>query len=180
MARLSEADISRTTRPGKVPVRPTSRRLRLYAHEYPILIDALTRLIDEVPSRLPDITLLALFGSVARLEPRKDSDTDILALFDLRDEPNTREREDELAVGLFHAITATVYADERAWPRWGLTTVTGDAIGSGLDADLLSIIGREGVLLYQRPDASLPPLLEHLTPFSEWREHVQAAIDTHV
>src|SRR5437660_1630804 len=66
-------------------------------HEYPILVDALTRLVDEVELHLPALTLLALFGSVACVEPREDSDTDILALFDLRGVPNTREREDELA-----------------------------------------------------------------------------------
>lgn len=161
--------------------RPRPLRLsQLYAHEYPVFIDALTRLIEEVRFHHPDITLLALFGSVARLEPGANSDTDMLALFDVREALHPREREDELAIELFHVITATVYADEQTWPRWGISTVTGDALGRNLDIDLLSVIGEEGVLLYHRPYAPLPPLLERMKPFAEWREHVQAIIARHV
>jgi hypothetical protein len=137
-------------------------------------------LIDEVRFRLPQLTLLALFGSVARLEAGAHSDTDLLALFDVRGAANTREREDELAIELFHIITATIYADGEPWPRWGITTVTGDTLGNDLDADLLSVIGREGVLLYQRANAPLTAPLDHLIPFGEWREHVQAAIAKYV
>lgn len=179
MVRRFPPDVASTHRSGVR--RPRSMRLsQLYAHEYPVLMNALARLIDDVRLHLPTLTLLALFGSVARLNPKENSDTDILALFDVGKASNTRQREDELAKELFHAITATVYADEQIWPRWGITTVTGDALGHSLDLDLLSVIGREGIMLYYRAGAPLPPLLEHLTPFGEWREHVQAVIAAHV
>ncbi len=179
MARHSGASASHAMYDRKEPARLASRRLQMYAHEYPILIEAFIRLIDEVAFRLPQLTLLALFGSVARLEAGAYSDTDLLALFDVRGATNTREREDELALELFHIITATIYADGKPWPRWGLTTVTGDALGNNLDADLVSVIGREGVLLYRRADAPLAAPLDHLTPFGEWREHVQAVVAAH-
>lgn len=178
MARLSGA--SHALHDRKEPTRSASRRLQIYAREYPILIEAFIRLIDEVRLHLPHLTLLALFGSVARLEAGAHSDTDLLALFDVRGATNTREREDELALELFHIITATIYADGKPWPRWGITTVTGHAQENDLDADLVSVIGREGVLLYQRTDAPLAAPLDHLTPFGEWREHVQAVIAKHV
>ena len=58
----------------------TQKRAQLYLREYPRLLQKLRKFVELVQTLDPNVTLLALFGSTARLEPRELSDSDLLML----------------------------------------------------------------------------------------------------
>jgi predicted nucleotidyltransferase len=56
------------------------KRARLYLREYPYLLRQIRRLVELVRAQDPNVALLVLFGSTARLEPGPYSDSDLLIL----------------------------------------------------------------------------------------------------
>ena len=139
--------------------------------EYPRLIATLTRLVEQVrrDETLP-VSLLALFGSTARLEAGPESDADLLVLLRGEQGPEEsaacttewlhliRDAEDQTAGGVY---------------RWPIYPILGDASARDLDPDFLAEVGRGGVLLYRRDDAPRPPVLAGLQPFAAWVARVE-------
>lgn len=152
----------------------------LYIREYPRLMDTLSRVRDRVErdTHLP-VTLIAIFGSIARVTPHEQSDTDLLIL--LAGASNTAtlsEYTGSLVRAIMQAEDETV--DEHY--RWHIIPVLGDATASDLDPDFVETIGREGVLLYLAPGAIPPAPLRHLEPFDHWTARVRerlAALSAH-
>lgn len=153
------------------------RRDSLYGRQYPIIMSVLARLAEQIPQYHSEVTLAALFGSVARMAPHVDSDTDLIALLDPSDALESDRRVSELSILVSRTIRRVVFREGHPRPEWGITMISGNADASDLDPDLLAVIGREGVLLYRRDDASVPPELERLTPFTFWKERVQQMLD---
>lgn len=55
----------------------------LFLEEYPRLVDTLARVrASLLRVQIPSRTVMALFGSVARMTPTYDSDADVLVLFE--------------------------------------------------------------------------------------------------
>ena len=143
----------------------------LYQREYPRLIDTLARITVRVRrmDALP-ITLMVLFGSIARLAPHQYSDTDVLTLIaGTCDQEQLDAHMTALVRIIRQAEDETV--DEHC--RWHIIPVLGDATATDLDPDFVATIGHEGVLLYQAPGAGIPEPLRRLEPFDQWTERVR-------
>ena len=147
------------------------KRVHLYLREYPRLIRELNQLIELAPEH-PNITLIALFGSTARLEPRAISDTDLLMLVHDLHPPDE--------VGKTSSITRLLVKAQDApygeWCQWGFSAVDDDAQASHLDEDFVRIVGEDGVLLYQQAGVPIPPALAKLTPYAVWLQRVAALL----
>jgi predicted nucleotidyltransferase len=150
----------------------------MYAEQLPAVVRVLRAIAETLPTADERIVLVALFGSVARLSPHTASDTDVLVLLDVLGGAATREQvETALAHEWFALVRECSHRANGALLDWGVSTVTGDAEASDLDDDFVSIVGREGVLLYLRPGMEPPAALAHLTPFAVWAERVSALLD---
>jgi len=148
------------------------KRAHLYLRQYPRLIRQINRLVELVQREDPNVALLALFGSTARLEPRAISDADVLVL--LHDSRSLHE------VGktakILRLLGIAEDAPQQEWCDWSFSMIDGNAQASDLDEDFVSIVGQDGVLLYQQAGASLPPALAALTPYAVWLERVQTLL----
>jgi predicted nucleotidyltransferase len=142
----------------------------LYAREYPRLITTLERIAERTSIRddLP-INLLALFGSVARLTPHVYSDTDLLVLF--HDNPG-RDAFNHYTLETIRIIRRAEDETVDEQYRWPIMPIPGDERASDLDPDFVATVGREGVLLYQRPGAYIPDALAQLETFDHWQRRV--------
>jgi predicted nucleotidyltransferase len=101
------------------PLERRGRRNQLYAHEYPIILNVLSRLAEQIAQHHPEVTLLALFGSVARMTPHADSDTDLLVLVDKSGAFEADRHLDELSTLLSRTIRHVVFRDGQQRPEWG-------------------------------------------------------------
>ncbi|MGH2514745.1 MAG: nucleotidyltransferase family protein [Ktedonobacterales bacterium] len=148
----------------------------LFTHEYPRLIETLRRIVTRAESsERAHISSLILFGSVARLTPHLNSDTDVLVLFTRvsdRAEWNSN-------------ITATLRiirgAEDETMDenyRWHIVPIPADAHASDLDPDFLENVARDSVLLYQRDGYTRPAPLQSLEPFADWQARVRRLLAT--
>jgi hypothetical protein len=143
----------------------------LYRRAYPALLCQ----IDELRARLgqdDNIGLVVLFGSTARLTPHRNSDADLLIL---AQQPERYYRHPPQA-GVALLVAAEQAAIEHGGWEWPFISVV-EQRASDLPPALLENIARDGVLLYQRQDAPLPPPLTRLLPYETWRMRVEALLE---
>ncbi len=148
------------------------KRAQLYLRQYPRLLRQLYRLVELVREQDPNVALLALFGSTARLEPHPYSDSDLLILLH---DARAIYKIGETAT-IVHLIGEAEEAPLEEWCEWTLSGVVGNAEGSDIEAEFLENIGAHGVLLYQQEGVALPPPLTGLLPFDAWLERVKALL----
>lgn len=147
-------------------------RGQLYLREYPLLLGQIERLVELVRRNDPNVALVALFGSTARLTPRRSSDADLLVLVhDTR--PFYPAVTGSQIAPILRLAQEAEDASEDGFCRWTFSLVPGDVAGKEIDEEFLENVAAHGVLLYRQEGASLPPLLEGLQPFSAWFERVQ-------
>jgi predicted nucleotidyltransferase len=152
----------------------SQKRAQLYLREYPLLLQKLKKLVELVQTLDPNVALLALFGSTARLEPREFSDIDLLILLH---EIQWLARDGRGKALFVHLLGETEYMPgEEIMCGWPFTGVVGNAEGSDIDPEFLENIGAHGVLLYQQEGVTPPPALQHLLPFDAWLGRVQALL----
>ncbi len=156
---------------GRMKNKASQKRAHLYVREYPRLLRQVRRLIELVPQD-PNVVLLALFGSTARLEPDPYSDSDLLILLH---NPRELYALDKTA-RIVQLIGEAEEAPYEEWCDWPFSGMVGNAQGSDLDADFLANVAHDGVLLYQQEGMPLPPALAGLAPFDAWLERVQALL----
>jgi predicted nucleotidyltransferase len=143
--------------------------------EYPRLIATLRGLVEQVRrSETLPVSLMALFGSTARLEAGRNSDADLLVLLDEAQTPVDR---DTCTTELLHLIRRIEDQAGDGAHRWPIFPMLGDASASDLDPDFLAEVGRGGVLLYRRSDVRPPLPLEPLQPFDAWAARVEGLLD---
>ncbi len=147
-------------------------RARMYLREYPYLLRQIRRLVELVRAQDPNVALLVLFGSTARLEPGPYSDSDLLILLY---NPRVIYEPDKTAK-IIRLIGEAEEAPYEEWCDWPFSGMVSDAQGSDLDADFLENVGTHGVLLYQQAGATLPPALTRLQPFDVWLERVNGLL----
>lgn len=157
--------------------RNTVPRGQLYLEEYPRLIRQIRRLVELVRVGDPNVALLALFGSTARLTPRLFSDADLLVLVhDMRPfYPHTTGS--QIAPILHLVREAEDAAEEGDICRWPFSIVSGNTQGSDIDEEFLENVAAHGVLLYQQEGAAIPPVLKMLRPLAVWLEEVQVLLE---
>jgi predicted nucleotidyltransferase len=148
------------------------RRAQLYLREYPRLLRQIRKLVALVREQDPNVTLLALFGSTARLEPHAYSDGDLLVLLH---DPRVIYKIGETAK-IIHLIGEAEEAPYEEWCDWTFSGMVGNAEGSDIEPEFLENIGAHGVLLYQQEGVALPPALKGLLPFDAWLERVKALL----
>src|SRR5438105_3122672 len=112
-----------------------SRLTDLYLRYFPVFFAKTDKLIELIQADHPNFALVVLFGSVARGEPRRYSDADVLFLCHdqqvfFGDSGAPRPGVEALRLA---EESVGMYAYD--WPFSG---VTGDAPASDLDADFLS------------------------------------------
>jgi Nucleotidyltransferase domain len=167
-----------------------AQTLELYRRNYPPLLRTLERLAERARRDDPNIALLALFGSVARLEPHVDSDADVLILVDDPDRylaykpavPGAAEWGTPARPQGGALVVAVGDAGRRApWPdgggAWDLSVLLGDAHIVALANALRADLARDGVLLYRRATYDPPAPLHRLHPFDAWRARVRALLE---
>jgi hypothetical protein len=164
--------------------------VHLYRRNYPPLLRALERLAERARRDDPNIALLALFGSVARLEADAESDADVLILVDDPDRyleyrpagPGVAAW-DSAARPQGGALVVAVGDEGRRapWPdgggAWDLSVLLGDAQLTALADPLLADLARDGVLLYRRAGYIPPAPLERLQLLDEWQARVRALLE---
>ncbi len=149
------------------------KRAQLYLREYPRLLWQIRRLVELVQTLDPNVVLLALFGSTARLEPREWSDSDLLILLH---EIQWLARDGRGKALFVHLLGEVEDMPDEERSCWSFTGVVGNAQGSDIEPEFLENIGAHGVLLYQQEGASLPPALQNLLPLDVWLERVKALL----
>lgn len=151
----------------------TRSQRTLYRQAYSALlcqIDRLRALLqhDDI------IDLVVLFGSTARLTPHRNSDADLLIL---AGQPERfYQRMDHTQAGVALLVAAEQAAMEHGGWEWPFISLVEKQV-SDLPPALLANIAREGVLLYQRQEVSLPPPLTQLLPYATWRKRVEALLE---
>jgi len=148
------------------------KRAQLYLRQYPRLLRQIHRLVELVRDQDPNVALLALFGSTARLEPHPYSDSDLLILLH---DARVIYKIGETAT-VVHLIGEAEEAPYEEWCDWTFSGAAGNIDGSDLEAEFLENIGAHGVLLYQQEGVALPPALAGLLPFDTWLERVNALL----
>jgi predicted nucleotidyltransferase len=139
----------------------------LYTTEYPHLIDILQLFINKVQSDPQNqITLVALFGSTARLTAGQSSDADLLVLMI---QPNR-----ESTQNLVQMLRSSEDEISDMSNIWRIRPIIGKADASDLDPDFLDGVGRDGVLIYHRDGSPAPSELTHLRSLSNWTQDVEA------
>jgi predicted nucleotidyltransferase len=148
-----------------------------YLREYPRLLATLALIVERVRSQADaPITLLALFGSVARLTPHLQSDTDLIALFDRFEAADSLSRSTSALLRIIREAQDET-ADEHY--RWPIMPIPGVASGDDLDPDFLEGIAEDAVLLYHREGSPVPPQLARITPYEVWLERLGALLAAH-
>ncbi|HEX6123310.1 MAG TPA: nucleotidyltransferase domain-containing protein [Ktedonobacterales bacterium] len=150
-----------------------------YLLEYPRFRMTLTTLIERIPGGdAGPIALLVLFGSVARLEPTRWSDADLLVVLD--EAPGTLSRVDwrERTLRFLRLARGIETTTGDGISNWPLIPFFCDQKCSGVDLDFLAAVGEHGVRLYQA-SGYIPPLaLAALQPLETWLTHVERALAT--
>ena len=148
------------------------KRAQLYLREYPRLLRQIQKLVELVREQDPNVALLALYGSTARLEPHPYSDSDLLILLH---DPRVLYKIGETAK-VVHLMGEAEEAPYDEWCDWTFSGMVGNAEGSDIEEEFLENIGAHGVLLYQQGGAALPPALQGLLPFHAWQQRVKALL----
>ena len=149
-----------------------SRKIaQLYLSEYPRLIRQIERLVELVRQKDPNVALLALFGSTARLTPGPVSDADVLTLV------HDRRPFSYLITGCKPPVLFRLLGEAEASPdgkdcRWGFSGVVSDTQTSDLDPEFVENVAEHGVLLYHQEGAPFPSVLASLQPYAHWLEQV--------
>jgi len=104
----------------------------------------LTDLAREL-AEVPGCVAVILYGSAARGELRKDSDIDVLALFDVERRPEHGPESEEVS-------RRSVMVQARHDVPWAVSCVLNRAGLEGLDPDYLAWIAAEGIVLWARTD----------------------------
>ncbi|HEY7348524.1 MAG TPA: nucleotidyltransferase domain-containing protein [Ktedonobacterales bacterium] len=151
----------------------SQKRAQLYLREYPRLLQKVGKLRELVREQDPNVALLALFGSIARLEPRDLSDIDLVILLHEQRWLARDRRSRSLFVRLLGEAEDVPDEEQCGWP---FTGVVGNPQGSDIDSEFLENIGAHGVLLYQQEGVALPPALAGLQPFDAWLKRVNALL----
>lgn len=148
-------------------------RGQFYLREYPLLLGQIERLVELVQHNDRNVALLALFGSTARLTPRRSSDADLLVLVhDMRQfYPYTTGAPSAPILDLAQEAED---ASTEGFCCWPFSLVPGDIAGKEIDEEFLENVAAHGVLLYRQEGVSLPPVLERLQPFSDWVQRMLA------
>src|SRR5215831_19310117 len=115
---------------------PTARQRALYRREYPRLLRQLATLARLAFERDPNVAFIALFGSTARLEPRADSDADVLILATAPATFNAAEAPAGIHL-LWMAYQGDLRGDWDELGRWPATALVSDEGASDLGDDLL-------------------------------------------
>jgi hypothetical protein len=139
------------------------------AHGYHVLLDQLNQLSASLGQQDPNIGAVILFGSIARLTPRWESDADLLFLCSAPHAFITPERAG-IGMALFADLT-------RPDQEWSFIPVVSDLSGSDLPEALLTTIAHDGVLVYQRPGVVLPQPLAQVRPYADWLAQVQLLLE---
>lgn len=147
-------------------------KMLLYQYEYPLLLGQIERLVELVERNDPNVALLALFGSTARLTPHRSSDADLLVLVhDLR--PFHPYITGCQIAPILRLMGQAENAPDGHICRWHFSLVEGNLLGDDIDEEFLENVAAHGVLLYRQAGVSLPPVLDSLQPFPDWVERVQ-------
>jgi hypothetical protein len=151
------------------------RTAQLYLSEYPRLIRQIERLVELVRQKDPNVALLALFGSTARLSPGPTSDADVLTLV------HDRQPFSYLITGCKPPLLFRLLDEAEASPdgeecRWSFSGVVSDTQASDLDPEFVANVAEHGVLLYHQAGAPFPPVLASLQPYALWLEQVHALL----
>ncbi len=148
-------------------------RQELYLKEYPLLLSQLKHLVALARARDSNVAFIALFGSVARMEPGRYSDADVLIL--VHDQTQFYAAQPTPGVALlwmaYQEEAVNCGSDERLG-NWPVTAVVSDKTASDLDHDFLNNVARDGVELYRQTGYIPPAALAQLTPWERWRRRV--------
>jgi hypothetical protein len=153
----------------------SKKKAQLYVVEYPRLLRQIERFIALVRAHDPNVALLALFGSTARLEPGSMSDADV---FTLVHDPQLFSY---LSSGrqpppILRLLSEAEAAPDGADCRWAFSGVVSDTQASDLDPEFVENVAEHGVLLYKQEGVSFPLVLAALQPYECWLERVQALL----
>src|SRR6185437_15540665 len=142
---------------GGTIVSDVVNRQKLYRREYPLLLSQLRHLVALAYARDPNVAFIALFGSVARMEPGRYSDADVLILVHNQTQFYAGQPTPGAAL-LWMAYQADVAnsGDEQRLSGWPITAVVSDGAASDLDRDFVNNVARDGVELYRR-SGFIPP-----------------------
>ncbi len=146
------------------------------AAHLPALVANLRHLVAALDEHVPALRFLVLFGSGARLELGPESDVDLMVLV----EPSAGGSYLDLMNPVIRQVIQVW--DDAEDTYWWPTTYTEDATASGSDPGFLENVGRDGVALYRRPGARVPPFLVRCLTFDEWANRalrVAAAANAH-
>ena len=143
----------------------------LYRHEYPRLVETLLRLIAGIRhGESGPVTLVVLYGSIARLTPWWGSDTDVLVLYSSLNAGEEWETYVTSFIHLARLIEDELVDEHYHWP---IMMIPDDAMASHMDEDFLASVGQDGVLLYEAEGAERPAALRDLQSFESWIEDVR-------
>jgi predicted nucleotidyltransferase len=150
-------------------------RVDLYQHEYPRLVETLRRLIAGVRrGEGGPVTLLVLYGSIARLTPWWGSDTDVLVLYASLNAGEEWEMYVTSFIHLARSIEDELVDEHYRWP---IMMMPDDATASHMDEDFLANVGQDGVLLFEAEGADRPAALRNLRSFDAWQEDVRRLLE---
>lgn len=150
-----------------------------YLLEYPRFRVMLTTLIERTrDGEAGSIALLVLFGSVARLEPMRWSDADLLVVLDDAPGALSRAAWRERTLRFLRLVRGIETTIGDGMSRWPLIPLFCDRRGSDIDPDFLAVVGGHGVRLYQAPGYTPPPVLAELQPLETWLAQVEQALAT--
>ena len=152
--------------------RLSQKRAQFYLRHYPRLLRQIHALVQLVQEQDPNVALLVLYGSTARLEPHAFSDADLLLLLH-----NPRViYEIGKTAKVVHLIGEAQIPPDDKWCDWTFSGMLGNAEASDLDEDFVANVAGDGILLYQQEGVSLPPALAGLQTFSAWQERVNTLL----
>lgn len=143
--------------------------MRYLAHGYRVLLEQLNQLSAFLSQQDPNVGAVILFGSIARLTPRWESDVDVLFLCTA---PHAFIAPERAGIGM------ALFADlTRPDQEWSFIPVVSDLEGRDLPEALLANIADDGVLVYQQPGVDLPQALAQLRPYADWLAQVQRLLE---
>ena len=158
---------------GRITISKSVSRQKLYRREYPLLLSQLKHLVALARARDANVAFIALFGSVARMEPGRYSDADVLML--VHEEAQFYAAQPTPGVALLwmaYQEEAAASDDSERLGNWPVTAVVSDATASDLDSDFLNNVARDGVELYRQTGYIPPAALAQLTSWERWRRRV--------
>jgi len=145
----------------------------LYLKEYPLLLSQLKHLAALARTRDSNVAFIALFGSVARMDPGRYSDADVLILVHGQAQFYAGQPTPGAALlWMAYQADAANTGDEHRLSGWPITAVVSDAVASDLDSDFLRNVARDGMELYRQTGYIPPDILARLTSWERWRRRV--------